>query len=102
MNHLALFSNPHRKIQAGMKVSLSAFTSGLATDPGHRDQRADEEGLLVEQLGQAGAGLALLRGKVSTVAHNDLLYSDIYKYIRIKDIRQAFLKCESAPSMEFN
>jgi hypothetical protein len=56
-----------------MKFSLGAFTSRLAADPGHGDQRADEEGLLVEQLGQAGAGLALLGRKVSTVTHNDLL-----------------------------
>jgi hypothetical protein len=57
-----------------MKFSPGAFTSGLAADPVHGDQRADQQGPLVEELGQAGAGLAFLWGKVATVAHNDLLY----------------------------
>jgi hypothetical protein len=42
MDHLALFSYPQGKIEAGMEFSLSTFTSGLATDPRHQDQGADE------------------------------------------------------------
>jgi hypothetical protein len=82
MDHLAFFSYPQGEIQAGMEFSPGAFTSGFAADPVHGDQRADEQGSLVEELGQPGAGLAFLRGKVATVAHKDLLLSDIYKHIR--------------------
>jgi hypothetical protein len=42
MDHLALLSHPHGEIETGMKLSLSAFATGLAADPGHRDQGADE------------------------------------------------------------
>jgi len=65
-----------------MKFSLGAFTSGFAADPRHGDQRADEQGLLVEELGQAGAGLAFLGWKVAAVTH--------------KDRCQAFFECEFA------
>jgi hypothetical protein len=73
MDHLTFFFYPQGKIQAGMKFSLGAFTSGFAADPRHGNQRADEQGLLVEEFGQAGAGLAFLGGKVATVTHKDLL-----------------------------
>jgi hypothetical protein len=96
MDHLAFFPYAQREIQARMKFSPGAFTSGLAADPVHGDQRPDEQGLLMEQFRQAGAGLAFLWGKVATVTHTDLLYSDIYKYIRIKDTSQAFFEREFA------
>jgi len=56
-----------------MEFPLGAFTSGLAADPGHGDQGSDEQGFLVEELGQAGAGLAFLGRQVASVAHRDLL-----------------------------
>jgi hypothetical protein len=65
-----------------MEFSLGTFTSGLAADPGHGDQGADEQGFLVEKLSQAGADLAFFGWQVASVAHQDLLLSDIYKYIR--------------------
>jgi hypothetical protein len=85
-----------------MELSLGAFTSGLAAYPGHGDQTADEQGLFVEEFGQAGADLAFLCRKVPTVAHHDLLESDIVIYIRLKDTNQAFFQCEFAQTMEFN
>jgi hypothetical protein len=42
MDHLALFSYPQGEIEARMEFSLNAFTSGLAANPRHRDQGADE------------------------------------------------------------
>jgi len=56
-----------------MEFSLGAFTAGLAADPGHGDQGSDEEGFLVEELGQVGAGLAFLGRQEASVAHIDLL-----------------------------
>jgi hypothetical protein len=56
-----------------VEFSSAAFASSLATDSGHGDQRADEQGLLVKELGQAGAGLTFLDGKVATVTHDNLL-----------------------------
>ena len=52
-----------------MGLSLGTFTSGLAADPGHRDQGADEQGFLVEKFGQAGADLAFLGREVASLAH---------------------------------
>jgi hypothetical protein len=65
-----------------MEFSLGTFTAGFPANPGHRDQRADEQGFLVEKFGQAGADLAFLGRQVAAVAHPDLLLSDIYIYIR--------------------
>jgi hypothetical protein len=73
MNHLALLSYSQGQIQTGMELPLGASTADLAADPGHGDQRADEQGFLVEELGQAGADLAFLGRKVASVAHKDLL-----------------------------
>jgi len=60
MDHLAFLSHPKGEIEAGVELSLSTFTPGLATDPGHRDQGADEQGFLVDKLGQARSRLAFL------------------------------------------
>ncbi len=79
-----------------MEFSLEAFTSGFTADPGHGNKRTDEQGLLVEELGQTGTGLAFLCRKVAAVAHDDPLLSDIYYYIRLKDKSQAFFECEFA------
>jgi hypothetical protein len=56
-----------------MEFSLGAFTAGLAADPGHGDQGADEQGFLVEELGQAGADLAFLGRQIASMAHKNLL-----------------------------
>jgi hypothetical protein len=82
MDHFAFISYAQGKILAGMELSLGAFTSGLAAYPRHGDQTADEQGLFVEEFGQAGTDLAFLCRKVPTVAHNNLHLPDIYKYIR--------------------
>ena len=70
MDHLSFLSHPQGQIKPGVEFPSAAFASGLATDSGHGDETADEERLLVEQFGQAGARLAFLRGKVATVTHN--------------------------------
>jgi hypothetical protein len=101
MDHLALLSHSQREIEARVEFSLSAFAAGLATDPGHRDQGADEQGFLVDKLGQTGSHLALLCRKGASVAHHHLLLSDIYTYIRQKNTSQAFSKCEFAQNRGF-
>jgi len=73
MNHLSLGSDPQREIETRVKLASAAFASGLATGAGHRDQRANQEGLFMEKLGQAGAGLALLLQEVGAMAHRGLL-----------------------------
>mgnify|MGYP001593736187 CR=1 FL=1 len=60
-----------------MELSSGAFTAGFTADPGHGDQGSDEQGFLVEELGQAGAGLAFLGRQEASVAHIDLLQADI-------------------------
>lgn len=65
--------HPEGQIKPGVEFPLAAFASGLATDSGHSDQRADEERFLVEELKQAGTGLAVLDWKIATVAHYSLL-----------------------------
>jgi len=77
MDHLAFFSHPQGEIETGMELSLGAFTSGFAADPGHGDQGANEEGLFMDKLGQAGSELAFLCRKESSVAHKHLPLSDI-------------------------
>jgi len=58
-----------------MEFPSAAFASRLAADSVHGDQRADEQGFLVEELGQAGASLAFLDREVATVAHKSSLLS---------------------------
>jgi hypothetical protein len=81
MDHLALPSHPQGQIETGVELSLSAFTSRLAADPGHRDQGADEQGFVVQNLGQAGSRLAFLRRQVTSVAHRNTSFYLIYLYI---------------------
>jgi hypothetical protein len=73
MDHLALLSDPKGQIQAGMEFSLGTLTPGLAADPGHGNQGADEQGFFVKELGQARADLAFFGRQVASVAHKDLL-----------------------------
>jgi hypothetical protein len=73
MDHLSLGSYPEGQIKPGVEFSSAAFASGLATDSGHGDQRAHEQGLFVKELGQTGSGLAFLGRQVATVAHDSLL-----------------------------
>jgi hypothetical protein len=72
MDHLSFRADPEGEIETGVQLAAGAFASGFAADPGHGDQRTDEEGFFVEELGQAGTGLAFLWGEVGTVAHRDL------------------------------
>jgi hypothetical protein len=69
MDHLALGIHLQGKIEARVELTLVAFTSGLATAARHRDEAADEEGFLVKELGQTGAGQAFLGGQVVAVLH---------------------------------
>jgi len=97
MDHLAFSPHPQGQIEAGVELSLSTFTSGLAADPGHGDQGADEQGFVVQNLGQAGSRLAFLGRQVASVAHRYTSYlSDILYYIRQSNISQAFFECEFA------
>ncbi len=75
MDHLALGSHPEGQVKTGVEFSSAAFASGLATDSGHGDQRADEQGCLVEELGQAGAGLAFLGWQVAALVQGRSLLS---------------------------
>jgi len=78
MDHLPLRTDPQRKIETRVQLAAGAFASGFAADAGHGDQGAEEEGLFVEELNQAGAGLTFFCGEIGTVAHGVLLsYSDI-------------------------
>ena len=46
--------------------SAKACTGALAADPGHGDQRADEQGFVVEEPGQTGAGPGVPCRKVAS------------------------------------
>jgi len=73
MDHLSLLSHLQGQIKPGVEFPSAASASGLATDSGHGDQRADEQGLLVEELGQARSGPAFLDRQIATVTHDSLL-----------------------------
>jgi hypothetical protein len=102
MDHLPLRTDPKRKIETGVQLATGTFASGFAAEARHGDQGTDEERFFVEELREAGAGLAFLWGQVGTVAHRDLLSYLIYIIISdMKSYCQAFYECEFAPYREF-
>jgi hypothetical protein len=68
-----------------VQLATGAFASGFPAESGHGDQRADEEGLFVEELSQAGADLAVFGREMGAVAHR---VSFLYLiYINISALR---------------
>jgi hypothetical protein len=69
MDHLAFGIDLQGEIEAVVEFSLGAFTGGLATASGHRDEAADEKGILVKEFGEAGASQAFVLGEKTSVMH---------------------------------
>jgi len=55
MDHLSLSAHPDGQVQARMKLAVGAFAARFSTGSFHRDEAAEDQGLLVKELGQAGA-----------------------------------------------
>ena len=54
MDHLSFSAHPEGQVKARMKLAPGALTAGLPTDSLHRDEAAQEKGLIVKDLGEAG------------------------------------------------
>jgi len=55
MNHLSLFPYSESQIKAWMKLAAVTLAAGLSTGSFHRDEAAQDKGLFVKDLGEAGA-----------------------------------------------
>ena len=55
MDHLSLLSHPQGQIKAGMELTSGALAAGLSAGSLHRDEAAQDKGLFVKDLGEAGA-----------------------------------------------
>jgi hypothetical protein len=62
MNHLSLFSYPESQIKAWMKFAAVTLAAGLSAGSLHRDKAAQDKGLFVKDLGEAGASPPLRIG----------------------------------------
>jgi hypothetical protein len=69
MDHLSLSSHPYGEIKAGVEFASRALATRFSAGPLHGDQAATEERLLVEYLGEAGAGFAFGIRQVVSGAH---------------------------------
>jgi hypothetical protein len=55
MDHLSFSTHPEGQVKAGMKLAPGALAAGFSTGSLHRDEAAQEKGLIVKDLGEAGA-----------------------------------------------
>ena len=55
MNHLSLSSYPESQIKAWIKFAAATLAAGLSAGSLHRDEAAQDKGLFVKDLGEAGA-----------------------------------------------
>jgi hypothetical protein len=60
---------PGGQVQGAVQLAALAAAGGLAAGAGPLDQGAAQEGLLADQLGESGTGVALGGGAVRVVAH---------------------------------
>jgi hypothetical protein len=69
MDHLSLFSYTESQIKAWMKLAPGALAARLATGALHGHEATTEEGLIVEDLGEAGTSPSLSIGQMASRAH---------------------------------
>ena len=55
MDHLSLSAHPDGQVKARMKLALGAFAARFSAGSFHRNEAAEDQGLIVKDLGQAGA-----------------------------------------------
>jgi hypothetical protein len=55
MDHLSIFSYSESQIKAWMKLTAVTLAAGLSASSLHRDEAAQDKGLFVKDLGEAGA-----------------------------------------------
>ena len=55
VNHLSLFPYSESQIKAWMKLAAVTLAAGLSAGSLHRDEAAQDKGVLVKDLGEAGA-----------------------------------------------
>src|SRR4051794_39756859 len=60
---------PGGQVQGAVQLALLAAAGGLAAGAGALDQGAAQEGLLTDQLGESGTGVALRGGALRALAH---------------------------------
>jgi hypothetical protein len=60
---------PCGQVQGAVQVALLAAAGGLAARACAFDQRAAQEGLVADQLGELGAGVAFRGGQVRAMVH---------------------------------
>jgi hypothetical protein len=79
MDHLSPSGHPEGQVKAGMKLAPGALAAGFSASPLHRDEAAEDKGLFVKDLGEAGTNPPFQIGQVVSRTHGDtLLYSDIF------------------------
>jgi len=78
VDHPSLSTYPEGQVKAGMKLAPGALAAGLSAGSLHCDQAAEDKGLLVKDLGEAGTGSSFRIGEMASGTHgNYLLLSDI-------------------------
>jgi hypothetical protein len=86
MDHLSLLSHPQGQIKAGMELTSGALAAGLSAGSLHRDEAAQDKGLFVKDLGEAGASPPFRIGQVASRAHGDSPpFKSILIYLYISD-----------------
>jgi hypothetical protein len=55
MDHLSLSAHPDGQVKGRMKLALGALAARFSAGSFHRDKAAEDQGLIVKNLGQAGA-----------------------------------------------
>lgn len=78
IDHLSLFSDSQGQIKAGMELASGALAAGLSAGSLHRDETAQDKGLFVKDLGEAGASPPFRVGQVASRAHGSHLLSNLF------------------------
>jgi hypothetical protein len=98
MDHLPFLPHAEGQIKAGMKIASGALAAGFSTGTLHGDEAAAEEGLIVKDLGETGPSPTFGVGQMTSRTHRESppFLSDIFIYIRMILVCQAFFECEFA------
>jgi len=87
MDHLSLFSDSQGQIKAGMELASGALAAGLSAGSLHRDEAAQDQGLFVKDLGEAGASPPFRNGQVASRAHEGSPpFKSVLIYLYISEI----------------
>jgi hypothetical protein len=73
VDHLSLSAHSEGQVKTGMKLAPGALAAGLSAGSFHRDEAAENKGLLVKDLGETGASSSFRIGEMASGTHRDHL-----------------------------